>query len=247
MTVSDDEWRRWLTAELLDAQWKWHQRGRVGARPIQLEGKDLRGLRVAHLRGVKLVACDLSGSQLPRLLEDIELVGCRFDGAQIGGASFDRARIDDCRFTGANLVLARFAGATIRLGSLEGVELENSTWAGAQVRGVTCRGARLVGATLDDGTFTECDLRGALLEQNLPVFADKGSARRTRFVRCDLRGASVKGLRLDGTVFEQCGLANTTGTPIVDGPYTVIDPDLSPDFDGGDLRPPDDIYRLWGG
>ncbi|HTM19042.1 MAG TPA: pentapeptide repeat-containing protein, partial [Kofleriaceae bacterium] len=204
------EWRRWITADALKAQWRWHESGRQGPGRLVLEGKDLRGLeRIAHLRGVRLVRCDLTGARLPALLEDIELVGCVLDRADLGGAALDRARIDDCRFAGAHLDLAKFRDAQVRLGSFAGSRMENGSWRGASVTGVDFAEAQMPGIELDEAVFRDCDFQRARIVRNRPVFEDKGTAYGTRFEGCDFRGADVDGLRMRGTVFDGCRLAGT--------------------------------------
>ena len=239
------EWRKWLTAEALNRQWGWHEAGKQGPGRLVLEGKDLRGLSVAHLRGVRLVRCDLTGARMPRLLEDIELVGCTLDGAQLGSAALERAKIDDCRFVKADLSLVNMSDAQIRIADFTDAEFENSTWSRATVKNGRFSRARLVGAQLDDAAFSGCDFRAAKLTRNRPVFDELGTAYATRFEDCDLRDADVDGLRIRGTKLVRCAFAGVHGKPAIEGPYTVTDPDLSTDRDGS-AAPADQIYALWG-
>ncbi len=53
---------------------------------------------------------------------------------------------------------------------------------------------------------------------------DLARTTRTRFERCDLRGAKIDRRRLDGTVFDRCRMAGLTGKPDSQGPYSISEP-----------------------
>jgi len=46
----------------------------------------------------------------------------------------------------------------------------------------------------------------------------------TRFIRCDLGGASFDGRRIADSVFENCRMGDIIGKPAIEGPYSIIDP-----------------------
>ena len=72
-------------------------------------------------------------------------------------------------------------------------------------------------------------------------------ARNSHFTDCDFRGANITGLRLNNTTFEHCKFHGIIGTPVLEGPITIVDADFSPDADGSDLRSQADIVAQWGG
>lgn len=191
---------------------------------------------------------------------DCELVKTRFDSAEFRRALFDRcrgrasftstdlagARFLHCDLAGSDMRRARIVDATIEGGDWTTVWLERAKLSGSTVRDVTFRGTHFYDCVLDGTVFERCDFREAFLELRPRSPKALGSTFRTRFVDCDLRGARIGGRRLLATAFERCKLHGVEGTPVILGPYAVVDPDLSPDGDGSDVRDARAVHELWG-
>jgi uncharacterized protein YjbI with pentapeptide repeats len=179
--------------------------------------------------GVELEGCDFTGARLN--LSDL-------DGARIVGGCFSQAVVDLCHMEGAVITGGDWSGAT-----MVRVSLDNALLDRVVAKNVNLSDVRLVGARL-----VKCDLRGATLRRlhPLPRYAGRALAHDARFDACDLRGVDLDGLALRGAVFRRCGLHGTLGKPVVDGPYIVEEPDLSPLWDGNDLTGAAHLYARWG-
>ena len=72
-----------------------------------------------------------------------------------------------------------------------------------------------------------------------------GACLGTHFIDCDFRGADISGLRFANTTFERCMFHGLIGAPVLEGPVTIIDADLSANGDGSDMRSQADILAQW--
>ena len=218
-------WRVRMDKAALEAHRAWLTRGKVGPGRLVLEDQNLEGARAGLLfPAARLVRCDLSKAAFPIFnLDELELVGCKLDDAVLNQCHFERASIDDTTFSSADLRLADFSNATIRGGGFAKANLERGFFVHALIERADFAGARLVDAVFDDARLVDCDLRGCDLARG---DADLNLARttRTRFERCDLRGAKLDGRRLDGTVFDRCRMDGLTGQPDIQGPYSIVAP-----------------------
>jgi uncharacterized protein YjbI with pentapeptide repeats len=210
----------------------------------------LQGAAVSSLSGARFERCDLSGATIS-LLEEIELVDCIFDEANLSMANLRRSTIMRCRLRGAWLALSDFDDARIEEGDWLGSYLERSHWPGARVTGVSFRSCTLIDGRFDGATFTDCDFAYANLSRK-DLAVDFARCTNTRFVRCNFQGANLDGLRFNNTVFDHCRFNDTTGKPDLEGPCTLIEPDFSSRGDGFDsitgksaIRPAEEVLRVW--
>ena len=132
------------------------------------------------------------------------------------------ATFDDCDLTAAVLV--------------------RSVWTQATVTACVFRDADLRNARLDEATFTDCDFRGADLRVVQPGI---NTARKARFVRCDLRQTQWEGRELDEVELVDCKLAGARGKAQLVA-LAVERPDLSSGGDGSQIASASDVYRLLG-
>ncbi len=104
--------------------------------------------------------------------------------------------------------------------------------------GADLSGRDLRGRVLDGLTFVGCDFRGALIGESELSFGRAGGAKGAVFRRCDFRRAKLTNLKLDETTFEDCRFFGAEGQPWIEGPFEMIDPDMSERGDGSDRRDP---------
>lgn len=237
-----------ITREMLRAHKGWLDRNRVGEGRIDIHNArfNRQSIGAVLLVAARFEDCDLAGVRLDAAeCNDITLIRCRLGKANLHMSVFDGATVQDCDLVGSVLALSRMRNASINGGDWARINGDRFHLAGSAVSGVSFQGARLVSSNLDEAVFTDCDFRGANLGAN-PSFADKATARRTRFVRCDLRDTRFSGRRLDDTVFESCRFHKTRGAPKLVGGLTITAPDLSKAGDGSDIRDAAAVRALWG-
>lgn len=220
--------------ERFDYHRQWLARGRTG------DGRLL--FKHEHWKGIGMATGKMQGA----LFEDTTFENIDFSYGEFDGATFRRvrflrcslsmAKLDGATFeqvdmTGSVLSLASLLDCTITGGDWQGIAAGRSTWS-SRVTRVDLRNAGLRDTVLDGAVFESCDFRDANFSRRDVVLDKLGTARRTRFVECDLRGAKIEGWRLDGTELERCKLHGTDGKPELEGAIKVIGQDLSPDGDG---------------
>lgn len=218
-------WRIMMDKDVLLDHEKWLASGRSGPGRLMLEGQNLQGARAPLMfPAARFVRCDLSKATFPLFrLDDIELVECRLDEAVLDSTDFNRASIERTAFDHASLQLAHFDNARIRDCSFTGSDMQRARFLGATFDRVSFGESRLIDAVLDDARFVDCDLRDADLSRR-EEGGNLARTTRTRFERCDLRGANFTGRRLDGTVFDRCQMDGMIGKPTIEGPYTIVAP-----------------------
>lgn len=57
----------------------------------------------------------------------------------------------------------------------------------------------------------------------------------TIFEKCNFSETNFNDFKVKNTIFYKCGFYNFSGTPTIDGNYEIIEPDLSPGFDGSQV------------
>jgi uncharacterized protein YjbI with pentapeptide repeats len=218
-------WRISMDKDVLIEHEDWVARGKSGPGRLALEDQNLQGARVPRaFPCARFVRCDLTEAAFPLLrLDELELIDCRLDRAVLNSTSFDRASIAGTSFTGASLQLADFNSARIANSNFNEANLERAFFVGATIEHTTFTKARLADAVLDDAHLIDCDLRDCDLSRVESVL-DLARTSRTRFVRCDLRGANISGRRLDGTVFDHCRMMGMIGKPEIVSAHSVTEP-----------------------
>ena len=181
----------------------------VGARSINLRGRDLRFARLdrSDLHGADLAGANLDGASFAgadlrqvwlqcddrtdlRPSENRQAVPC----ASARGANFAKARFAGARMSGLDLRGARFEGA-----QLEGVNLANAQMTGVDFSRADLRRADLSGgATLQGANFEQANLQGADLSGASLQMADLSGAA--------LQGASLSLVNLEGAVLRDAAL-----------------------------------------
>ncbi len=241
-------WTDWLDKEVLRAHNAWLRADRSGPGRLVREGRDLSDAMISGVRmtAARFEECDLSRAYVELSeAEDIELIRCVLAEANLTGVNACGATIEGTNFVGIQAAHLELDNANIDGADFTDADMARCDIIGAIVRNTSFRNANLTEASLSRTRFIDCDFR----EADLTWFGEPpraGDATQTRFVRCDLRGAYVKGRRLNGTVFESCGFAGTSGAPLIEGPYSVSAPDFSVDFDGSDIRSSQEVFSLWG-
>ena len=159
----------------------------------------------------------------------------------LGLLSFARLYVARCRFVAVALRGSNFDDSVFEDCDLSMSHVERTSWQRARL--VRCRlsGAFLVDAVLDGATFEDCDLRGADLAQNL---GRRVTARKTQFVRCDLRETGWEQRGLAGTRFDRCRFHGVHGRPLLES-IEIEKPDLSPAGDGSQIGMARDVLSTW--
>lgn len=135
---------------------------------------------------------------------------CGFDHAWL---DLSGAKLSDVKLTNIDLTFAELDGADFRRSELEDVSLRKSTgirFDEATLKDVitpsltdcSFKKARLIG-TLDDGTYFNCDFRGAVLESGE---MQSWAFRRFHAKDCNFARADLKGIELESAVIEGCNL-----------------------------------------
>ncbi len=243
----DSRWRGIIGLEY-KAHQAWYARGRTGEGRMVLADENLQGARVASLQGVHLTRCDLSGAALGfSFMDDAEMFDCNFFDAPMSRSQWPRANLQRCNFINVDMGMAKLDDAIVANCNWTTADLQRSTWRRSHVTR-----SKFVEANLDEivcafATFERCDFSRATMRDKSQGRGNVAIFEGTRFTDCDFRGANITGLRLNNTTFERCKFRGIIGTPVLEGPITIIDADFSPDADGSDLRSQADIVAQWGG
>jgi uncharacterized protein YjbI with pentapeptide repeats len=124
-----------------------HERKQIGP----MHGLDLKG---AKLAGVRLVDCDLQGSQFAGASLKKAILG----GCQLQSTNFARADLNDAWMTMVHAEGASFEGAKLRGAAIHIAKLTNAIFRGADLTGANLSQSHLEGAD-----FTDAKLDGAKL------------------------------------------------------------------------------------
>jgi uncharacterized protein YjbI with pentapeptide repeats len=203
---------------------RWQTLRRGNPAPVDLAGRDLRGLDLRNfwLFGVSLEGADLRASDLSGLwslnVPKARLDGARLDKAdlkQAAGARLRKAILTDARFVGADLRRADCTAADLRRVKGEKVNAAEAVFARATLTCVVLKEALLSGADFTGADLSKADLRqadlakaklakatlrGADLSKASLAGADlsKADLREATLVEADLTGASVDGADFTG-------------------------------------------------
>lgn len=242
-------WRVLLSIDTEMGHEDWLNSNRQGKGQISLNNRNLRGaeLRGSELSFSQFKNCDFRGSDITHVnFKNAEFVDCYFDDSIIHGqefetliygCNFDQVMIRSCQFTKTRFNLSSFNSSCIESGNWGETDLDNTIWTDAKVKKVNFQRSHWSEAQLDSAHFCECDFREASFS-----FA---SASGTFFDRCDFRDADLKDLSIKDAVFYKCSFLNCLNAPNIKGNYTIIEPDMSINFDGTDLVQPEKLYKQW--
>ncbi len=242
----DSMWRGIIGLEY-KAHQAWYARGRTGEGRMVLVDENLQGAQVASLAGVQFTRCDLSGARVVHVdLRYAEFIDCVFEDAGLNLSQWHGAVLKGCKFPGSWIGLADFVNTNVLRCDFSTTNFERTTWQHAEVVASRFYKANVTNQRIDTSTFRQCDFREASINRT-DFKLDMAWARNSHFTDCDFRGANITGLRLNNTTFEHCKFHGIIGTPVLEGPITIVDADFSPDADGSDLRSQADIVAQWGG
>lgn len=206
--MDEDRQRRALAR--LGAERDWPRADLCGA---NLDGFDLSGrdFSEAWFDACRLTGANFAGSRLQRaVLAHATLVRARLDGVQLAEANLGQTDLRGASLVGASLVGATLSKALLAGAVLRGADLSASNLSDLNVTGADFTGARMSGvivlktalagfsapqAILDQATFVECDLTGAVLAG--------ASLLGATFVKCTLRDVDFTGTRLRNARFVQ--------------------------------------------
>jgi len=183
---------------------------------------------------------ELAGHELPRddLVDEAELTGLGYEGADLSGrdvasavvrrsrfrgctlgpGTFGRVSLVDCELQGCDLANLQARSSSLTRVAVTGCRLTGLSWAGGWCRDVrwdSCR-ADLVSFRFTRflaAAFVECDLRQADFQE-----ADLSGI---TFTDCDLSGAQFSGATTTGTRFSGCTLIGISGVQSLRG--AVVD------------------------
>jgi len=151
----------------------------------------IAGRGPAYLRGVNLVAMDLSGAGW---LAEADLRGADLSSANLKRANLRGANLETANMYSANLMGANFEGA-----NLFKVRANVSNLNMANLRRVNLKKANLVGATLVRADLEEADLEGADLEgANL----EGSNLTKARITNVNLKMTNLDNVDLTETLLE---------------------------------------------
>jgi uncharacterized protein YjbI with pentapeptide repeats len=236
-----------ITSRSLNAHLEWVRRKRAG------EGR-LDVARVSLAR-VKMGPQELSGARLEQVVfdgadarystfDDAELFEVSAIGTHFHHCSFQGAQLTHCDFLAANIPLGRFDRVVIDGGRFARTWLSRGIWKGARVEGASFRDADFGDSRLDDATFVDCDMRGAIFALHTPTL-ELGTTYSARFEGCDLRDTRWDLRDLHGAVFIRCRWHGASGAPTHVADVTIEHPDLSPEGNRSDVAGPDAVFALW--
>lgn len=103
---------------------------------LNLEGQDLRGMKIrdcidANLAGVNLSGGDLEGANLSKS----DLKNANLSNANLKGADLTGANLEDADLSGANLEGANLSKTDLEGANLKGANIKNTDLAGANLEG----------------------------------------------------------------------------------------------------------------
>lgn len=164
----------------------WLKRGRTGEGRFEIAERRIVRPHIAAwtLTASRWVGCEVHqvfGVSV-RLME-AEIEHCVWFKPNLLMARLDGAILRDTIFHDARMATCKARGIRIQGGALRGAQVQKADWSEAVLREVDVREAQMAGIKLQHGIVEDCDLRDA----DLSNAALSG----TRFVRCDLRGATL--------------------------------------------------------
>jgi uncharacterized protein YjbI with pentapeptide repeats len=225
----------------------WVRRGRTGPGRFVLEGKDLSKAEYIcrSLGWARLVDCDLSDGKFHPSFDHAELIRCSFRNMMwMNLPGFDGALLEECDFTGAGLSLAGFQDATVMRCRLAGVPMRRGGFDRARIVQTDFSLCKLESVHMDDALVENCDFRGTDFRPE-PRNDYLNRFHGVRFIRCDFRGANLDGRRVRDAVFDHCRFHGLVGIPVLEGPCTIIDPDMSEAGDESGVVDGEIVRQQW--
>jgi uncharacterized protein YjbI with pentapeptide repeats len=156
------------------------------------------------------VSADLSG----RHASDVELTGCRLEGALLTATRLRRGRLTDCILAGCDL-----SGLVLEDSVLTRVEFRECRVSGLQAAGSRFRDVAFVGCRMNDANFRMTTWERAEFDGCDLVDADFYAAALPagRFLDCDLTGVDLTRSTLTGARLQRSVLDNLKGASALAG------------------------------
>lgn len=150
-------------------------------------------LTVSDLLAESFVSEAIITGELPPESEvaDLDLHGCRIEGAVLERTTWRRCTFDASVLVGVNLSMSRFLDVRFSACTMVESKAQAVSWTGLRTGGLAERAISFERCRLDYGSFLGVDLRGSRFVGCSLVDADFGEAdcREAEFVDCDLSGA----------------------------------------------------------
>ena len=235
MTVLDSNKR--LRREIYKAHGAWLAAGKTGDGQLSLADEPMIRLAAGaqHLQFSEFRRCVLALADLSFAILDSALFeDCKFTGASLSQGSALHTQFIRCEMSDVDLRLLDLSASVLKHCVLDGSVAERTLWKNAKLEHCHFVGVDLSDSVLDGAGFHDCNFRDSRLAR-IDSSGVLGGAEGTVFERCDFRGADFSGRRLINTTFVECRFHGITGVPTIDGPYTVLSPDLSPSGDGSEV------------
>lgn len=174
----------------------------------------------------------------------LDLFESRVQDQQLGLLSFFELSMLECRFERVAMAGSYFVGSSVGNCEFQGSDLRRTIWEDARVSRCNFDDVDLSDASLDGTTFIDCTFRHAELASSRDE--PTATARRARFVRCDLRNTNWKDRPVIGTSFDACRFHGAHGRPRLES-VEIDRPDLSPLGDGSAIGAARDVISIWTG
>jgi uncharacterized protein YjbI with pentapeptide repeats len=164
---------------------------------------------IPDLNGKRLWRYDFSGKRWPELkINDADLQGARFDGAQLAKAEFVNCDLTEATFRKADLKQAKFTNCKLRRTNFDRADLRGAELAGSDLYHCSfirsnLREAKIKNQRLEKVYFEQANLFDAVFEAPGPLVDGV-------FRLCDLRGAKFIGApeEIDNIIFD-CDFRNS--------------------------------------
>jgi uncharacterized protein YjbI with pentapeptide repeats len=242
------EWERFFDLAARRKHHQWLNAGRTGEGRIDVADLDMTNIDEggARIPAARLTRCRLDGAKITlSTLDEWELIDCTGPRFNLVGSNLRRAVIRGGSFPNAEWRLVRFDGARIEGTDLREANFGRTTFDDGVLEDVSFAGAYLHDTTMEHTVLRRCNLQGADLRRTQNALSRHGTARGARFERCDLRGVDFDGRRLGDTVFNRCAFHGIKGKPELQGPVTILEPDLSPNGDGSEIGDAAAVLDAW--
>lgn len=238
------EWLEYLRSEKRGEQVRWVDQGRSGPRPMEVFGKNLSFAFVyeGYLSQSRFFGCNFTSADLRLVdMQEAQLSECIFDSALLMGLQGQKSQWHSCRGNGAILNRSELQEATLISGDWSGSQFHNCMWYYVRVENVCFRNTSWRKADLEGSVFINCDFRDTQWREV--------EAAKVVFEGCDFRGSDLEMLIMDQTTFSKCCFYNCRGTPfydhLSDETSSIIEPDLSENFDGTNVVDFQDIDQFF--
>ena len=220
----------------------WVERGFMGEGRIVVEDENLSGIGESmggyELSRVKLVGCNLENSDIDSSkFKEAEIISCNWNNSDLYGNYYDRATIKNCNLVNTKFTFCKFVKAQIEGGNWSNCDFIRPYFTGAKIDGVNFESSIITEALLHKSRIRNCSFKNAYLNYSSASFAV--------WENCDFRGVNFDNVQLRKVIFKNCGFYDSYGNPDALDSVQIIEPDLSPDFDGSEIVEQQTVIDTW--